>query len=817
MAYKVPNSDAQTNNEIKPQVRRMLSSAAMALIAPLSLDAPVMTLHQRGIPLLGPTTSRTLANALAPLANKKDAEFVTIEDLLNYLPMRYEDRSKLTHISNLYDGLEATLELYVRVAGGFQVGMNRSPSQTKLFIFEITASDPDRTGKPVVVWWFLSGRNAPTIIAYYKEKLKRGARFFAFGKWEWDDRRNTFSLHLNKPDELEMLHGTWAMPEAGFLRDEPTLEKAGSKDTETDVRDVDTETLPINEDDAIDEEATKDPGMEAIHVGRCVPIYRKLGQFRTTRLRSIVHSVLAGLDDSSVPETLPADLCSRYELINRVEAWRRIHFPTELDSLSEYEKARSPAHIRLIFEEFFWTTFALGLRRDERTKEPKGATIEITGGIRASIASVLPFPLTNAQNRVVRQIFGDMQSDAPMNRLLQGDVGSGKTIVAVAAMLAAIECGYQAALMAPTETLAEQHARNIRLLLAETPHRVELLIGSLRAAEKRRLQSDIANGAVNAIVGTHALIQEPVTFSKLGLAVIDEQHRFGVMQRAELRARGFHPDVLVMTATPIPRSLAMTAYGDLDVSVIDELPPGRTPIKTVVVGEDKRIGVYKGVEREVRRGRQVYVVYPLVDESEKVDLKDATRMFQHLRDRVFPAFAIGLLHGKMKSVDKEEVMHRFVSGAIQILVATTVVEVGVDVPNASLMVIEHAERFGLSQLHQLRGRVGRGAEQSFCVLLASDKQTSVAQERLGIMEETSDGFRIAERDLEIRGPGEILGTRQSGLPNFRIGNIVRDIQILQQARDEANSYLTNMRTTLETSELIKRVRADKRFGLAAIG
>jgi ATP-dependent DNA helicase RecG len=485
--------------------------------------------------------------------------------------------------------------------------------------------------------------------------------------------------------------------------------------------------------------------------------------------------------------------------------------------LAEYERARSPAHLRLIFEEFFWVALAIGLRRDERVKEPKGALIEVTPHVRGRIMGVLPFQLTGAQERAVSRILEDMQSDVPMNRLLQGDVGSGKTAVALLAMLAAMENGYQAALMAPTEILAEQHARNVKRMLAETPFRVELLTGSLKAAEKRRLQKDLAAGEIHAAVGTHALIQEAVEFSKLGLVVIDEQHRFGVLQRAALRERGFNPDVLVMTATPIPRSLAMTVYGDLDVSVIDELPPGRTPIKTVVVGEEKRAGVYKGIEREVRAGRQAYVVYPLVEESEKMDLKDATRMYEHLRDRVFPHFQIGLLHGKMKPAEKEEVMRLFVRGETQVLVATTVVEVGVDVPNASVMVVEHAERFGLSQLHQLRGRVGRGAEQSYCVLLVSDRQTSVAQQRLGIMEETSDGFRIAEKDLEIRGPGEVMGTRQSGVPTFRVGNLVRDLHILEDARREAEHYLTARRHTRETSGLIARVRADARFGLAAIG
>jgi ATP-dependent DNA helicase RecG len=410
-----------------------------------------------------------------------------------------------------------------------------------------------------------------------------------------------------------------------------------------------------------------------------------------------------------------------------------------------------------------------------------------------------------------------MQSNAPMNRLVQGDVGSGKTIVAFLAMFAAMENGYQTALMAPTEILAEQHARNARKLFDETPYKVDLLIGSLKAAEKRKVQKMIADGEIQAIIGTHALIQDAVEFEKLGLAVVDEQHRFGVLQRAELRARGYNPDILVMTATPIPRSLAMTVYGDLDVSVIDELPPGRTPIKTVVVGEDKREGVYKGIEREINLGRQVYVVYPLIEESEKMDLKAATKMFEELRDKVFPHFQVGVLHGKMKPAEKEAIMQEFIAGRLNILVSTTVIEVGVDVPNASLMIIEHAERFGLSQLHQLRGRVGRGAEQSFCVLLTGDKKTAVARERLGIMEETTDGFRIAEKDLEIRGQGEILGTRQSGVQTFKIGNIIRDLEILETARKEAEFYLTQKRLTQETSELIETARSDSRFRLAGIG
>ncbi|HEY0077189.1 MAG TPA: ATP-dependent DNA helicase RecG [Pyrinomonadaceae bacterium] len=802
----------------------------------LSLSTPILLLHKHAVPRMGQPTARRLGLALANISGKGDANDTTVEDLLNYLPMRYEDRSNLARIEDLRDGVEASLELYVRVAGGFQVGKNRSPKAPPLYIFEITASDPERTGKPVVVWWFVSGRQAARIVAYNRQKFERNTRFIAFGKWEWDARRNTFALRLNKPDELEMLPGIWTPPEHALLRlaeEDPThnlrlpqaSEAARQTSSKEDLND-DSSSAALAErsdeeahaDDASDEdEETSDPALAAIHVGRRVPVYRKLGDFRTKRLREIVHAVFGLLDDEQIEETLPDDLRARHGLISRAEALRRIHFPIDDVPLAEYERARSPAHLRLIFEEFFWVALAIAIRRGERVKEKKGAVIEISPRILEHLRSILPFELTGAQQRALTRILDDMQSDVPMNRLLQGDVGSGKTAVALLSMLAAMENGYQTALMVPTEILAEQHARNVKRLLADTHFRVELLIGSLRVAEKRRLHAAIAEGEVHALIGTHALIQEAVSFQKLGFVVIDEQHRFGVLQRAALRERGFNPDVLVMTATPIPRSLAMTVYGELDVSVIDEMPPGRTPIKTVVCGEDQRAGVYKGVEREVRAGHQAYVVYPLVEESEKMDLKDATRMYEHLRDRIFPHFSIGLLHGKMKPAEKEEVMRRFVSGEIQILVATTVVEVGVDVPNASVMVIEHAERFGLSQLHQLRGRVGRGAQQSFCVLLASDKQTSVARERLGIMEETSDGFRIAEKDLELRGPGEVMGTRQSGIPTFRVGNIVRDIQILEDARREADHYLTARRRTRETSQLIERVRADVRFGLAAIG
>jgi len=703
----------------------------------------------------------------------KDISTLTVEDLLNYLPTRYEDRSRLALISDLKEGTEASLDLTVRISGGYQV-RNRRSLQKRLFIFEISATDQQRSGRPVVVWWFVSGPRAHEILKYNAKRFVPGVRFIAFGTWEGDKRRGTYSLRLNRPDELELVTGH-------------------------------------------DDEEGTDPALAAIHVGRRVPIYRKLGDFRSKRLREIVHEVLARLPDKSFEETLPRDLLERRKLIARSAAVREVHFPGSDALLDDYDRMRSPAHQRLIFEELFWVALGLAVKRGERIKERKGATIKLDNQMKQRIGSVLPFKLTEAQRRVVKEIFKDLRSDAPMNRLLQGDVGSGKTIVALIAMMAAMENDYQTALMVPTEILAEQHARNIKRILAKSPYRVELLSGSLKAADKKRLHQAIAAGEVHACIGTHALIQENVSFKKLGLVVIDEQHRFGVMQRAELRARGLNPDVLVMTATPIPRSLAMTVYGDLDVSIIDELPPGRTPIKTQVFGEEGRQEVKKLIAREVRAGRQVYVVYPLVEESEKMDLRDATRRYEYLRDRVFPRFSVGLLHGRMKPEEKEEAMRCFVSGETKILVSTTVIEVGVDVPNASVMVVEHAERFGLSQLHQLRGRVGRGAEQSFCVLLASDKQTEVARERLGIMEETNDGFKIAEKDLEIRGPGEVMGTRQAGLPEFRIANLVRDLNILQDARKEAEFYMNQRKTSAESAKMIKRVQSDARMNLAAVG
>lgn len=758
----------------------------------LRLDTPIIDLSHHGVAHLSHFMAKKLAAAVASYADKSDASTANVEDLLNYFPIRYEDRSNFLTIDQLYDGIEASVELYVRVSGGFQVGKNRDRKKPPLYIFEVSGGDRERTRRPVVAFWFVSGKAAKHTIEYYSERFARGTRFVAYGKWEWDGRRNTFVLKLGKPDELEVLPA-----------DEPKLLAINEAHSARDEEDLDQDI--------------ESPEFVKVHTARRVPVYRKLGQFQTKRLREIIFDLFQKIDRSLIEEDLPADIVGSNNLLSRRAALEAIHFPPENSLISEYEMFRSRAHKRLIFEEFFWLSFALQLKRGERRNEPKGTVIEIPETTKKRMADLLPFELTGAQRKVLKQIFDDMQSSEPMNRLVQGDVGSGKTIVAFLAMFAAVENGYQAAMMAPTELLAEQHARNAVEVFRETGYRVGLLTGSMKASDKRKLHDAIAKGEVQLVIGTHALIQEAVVFENLGLAVIDEQHRFGVLQRAEFRTRGLNPDVLVMTATPIPRSLAMTVYGDLDVSIIDELPPGRTPVKTVVLGEDQREGVYKGIEREIKLGRQVYVVYPLVEESEKIDLKAATKEYERLRDKIFPHRSIGLIHGRMKPSDKENTMRRFASGDLDILVSTTVIEVGVDVPNASLMVIEHAERLGLSQLHQLRGRVGRGAEQSYCVLLTGDKKTAVAKERLGIMEETNDGFKIAEKDLEIRGQGEIFGTRQSGIQLFRIANIVRDIEILESARREAEILLTKKRRSPETAALINKVRSGSKFKLAGIG
>ena len=516
---------------------------------------------------------------------------------------------------------------------------------------------------------------------------------------------------------------------------------------------------------------------------RIVPIYSETEGLHQKYFRKVMNFALENYS-RYVASPIPENICEKRNLMNIHEALLSVHFPGHHDSMEQLLSFRSDAHKRLIYDEFFFFQLGMAIKKSGRILE-KGIPFKLGGELLGKFYSILHFDLTDAQKRVIGEIHRDMAEGKAMNRLLQGDVGSGKTIVSMAAMITACENSYQAAIMAPTEILAKQHFENIRLWAEPLGLKAVLLTGSMSNSAKSEVLNRMQNGDANIIVGTHALIQENVDFHRLGMVVIDEQHRFGVMQRATLRSKGINADVLVMTATPIPRTLAMTVYGDLDVSVIDEMPPGKKRVHTVVLPESKRDKVYQTIAMELAKGHQAFIVYPLVEESETLDLKDATNMSKHLQENIFPKYRVGLIHGRMKEKEKDEVMKEFLDNKIQILVSTTVIEVGIDVPRASLMVIEHAERFGLSQLHQLRGRVGRRDIPSSCILLTDYKCSADARKRLKVMEKTTDGFIIAEEDLSIRGPGDFLGTRQSGLPDFRIASIIRDARILNDAKEDA--------------------------------
>jgi len=516
---------------------------------------------------------------------------------------------------------------------------------------------------------------------------------------------------------------------------------------------------------------------------RIVPIYSETEGLHQKYFRKVMNFALENYS-RYVASPIPDNICEKRNLLNIHGALLSVHFPGNSESMEEFISARSSAHRRLIYDEFFFFQLGMAIKKKGRILDA-GIKFNIEGTFLNKFLALLPFDLTAAQKRVINEIQADMAKQTAMNRLLQGDVGSGKTIVSMAAMITACGNSYQAAIMAPTEILAKQHFETINSWAEQIGLKIVLLTGSMTNSARSEILRQIQNGEANIIIGTHALIQEDVDFHKLGMVVIDEQHRFGVMQRATLRGKGISADVLVMTATPIPRTLAMTVYGDLDVSVIDEMPPGKKPVHTVLVSESRREKVYQTISAELAKGHQAFIVYPLVEQSESLDLKDATNMAKHLQKDIFPYNRIGLIHGKMKEKEKDEIMREFLENKIQILVSTTVIEVGIDVPRASLMIIEHAERFGLSQLHQLRGRVGRRDIPSSCILLADYKCSADARKRLKVMERTTDGFVIAEEDLAIRGPGDFLGTRQSGLPDFRIASIIRDARILNDAKEDA--------------------------------
>ena len=641
----------------------------------------------------------------------------TIEDLLSYLPFRYEDRIHFSRIKDVQPNGVYTLRVQV-LSGQAIRGMRGRDAIFHLLVRDETGSLPCK---------FFHG-------GYLEGRLKPGQSLVLHGKAEVDRLR---------PARLEMIN--------------PQIEPLGSEE------------------------------MDSTEVGRIVPVYEAIGTFGSRQIRRAIYAALRHVDHA-MPDVLPDALRARLGYPSRRDAVIRTHFPEAGESLEALNEFRSPAQQRLIFEEFFLYQLSLALDRRAVRHETAIAFRVREGRVREALKRILPFKPTSAQKRVLAEIAGDLEKSAPMNRLLQGDVGSGKTIIALQAAVIAIENDCQAALMAPTEILAVQHYLSARRILEKAGYRVELLISGLKPAEKQEARERIRAGESQLVVGTHALIEENVEFARLGFVAIDEQHRFGVLQRKRLldkaASHGHAPHTLVMTATPIPRTLSMTLYGDLDVSILDELPPGRTPILTRTTSEPHLPGVWDFLRREAQAGHQAYVVYPVVEES-KLELKAAMDEYQRLSSQVFPELRVGLLHGRLSSGEKDDVMQRFRKKEIHILVSTTVIEVGVDVPNATVMVIEHSERFGLAQLHQLRGRIGRGAAKSHCILVAPQRPTDEARARLDTMVRTSNGFEIAEADLQLRGPGEFFGTRQSGTLGFHIANPLRDRELLESARREA--------------------------------
>jgi ATP-dependent DNA helicase RecG len=676
----------------------------------------------------------------------------TLEDLLGYLPFRYEDRIHFSRVKEIQPN--GTYTIRARVMSGQAVrGMRGRDAIYHLLV-------QDDTGGLLPCKFYHGG--------YLEGRLKPGQLLILHGKAEIDRLR---------PARLEMVN--------------PQLELLSGE------------------------------GMDSTEVGRIVPIYEAIGTFGSRAIRRAMYAAVQ-LIDPKMPDVLPEGLRARLGYPSRSEALIHTHFPAPGESLDALNAFRSPAQQRLIFEEFFLYQLSLAVDRKATRKENAIAFRVREDAVREALKRILPFKPTAAQKRVLAEIAADLEKPAPMNRLLQGDVGSGKTIIALQAAVIAIENGTQAAVMAPTEILAVQHFLSARRVLAKAGYRVELLISGLKGSEKEAALERIRTGEAQLVIGTHALIEENVEFARLGFVAIDEQHRFGVLQRKRLMdkaaAHGHAPHVLVLTATPIPRTLSLTLYGDLDVSVLDEMPPGRTPIATRLTSEPHLPGVWEFVRREVAAGHQAFIVYPVIEES-KLELKAAMKECERLSTEVFPKLKLGLLHGRLSSDEKEEVMQGFRKNETQILVATTVVEVGVDVPNATVMVIEHAERFGLAQLHQLRGRIGRGAAKSHCILVAPVRMTDEARARLETMVRTSNGFEIAETDLQLRGPGEFFGTRQSGDLGFHIANPLRDRELLELARREAFALVDDpaQQAALERIFHTLPPQWQRRYHLARVG
>ena len=733
----------------------------------------------------------------------------TVDDLLHYLPFRYEDRLNPRGIAELRAGEIATVIAEVRNSGVFRT--RRMP------IFELVAGQG--RAKVRCIWF-----NA----AYLRDRFKPGQVLALYGKVEAD----------NRTGELQLVQPQFEVLDEGGEGDSDT---AGKK-------------LAVS-----------------LEIGRIVPIYESAGQGKLTSrwFRRLIHATLENLPPD-LPDPIPAAVRRHISLISPREALMKVHWPDAGESFQDLQSSRTPAHIRMIFEELFFIELGLELKKRQQ-KAQTGIGFRLDSKVREAIKRILPFHPTGAQKRALKEIAADMAQPVPMRRLLQGDVGSGKTIVAFEAAIIAIEDGYQVALMAPTEILAQQHFFSARQILEKAGYRIVMLTGSLEEDRKREIRRHIAQGSAQLVIGTHALIEQKVEFGKLGLVIVDEQHRFGVLQRfklmkksgepgngsrnpesaesrgtAELTSRFAgpesmeqswtgqgpvptravadltpEPDVLVMTATPIPRTLALTLYGDLDVSVLDELPPGRTPIITRRISDQRQDEVWGFVRKQVKAGHQAYVVYPVIEENEETELKAAMKMYRELSKKTFPDLRVGLLHGRLDADLKEQVMRLFQKGEIDILVSTTVIEVGVDVANATVMVVEHAERFGLAQLHQLRGRIGRGAAKSFCVLMTGGKISEDGERRLDAMVRTTDGFQIAELDLELRGPGEFFGTRQAGMPSFRVANLIRDRQLLEAAKLEAATVLAGPSSEISQQEIDRalhhmRTRWSKTYGLVEV-